>query len=81
MIKELITNITETIEGYEVKNLRWLPIDNIIVGLVKDPILANPKLNNGFIAVTWKRNGKPTNKYGGANRSDLTLKINWDNLK
>ena len=78
MMNEIIKNITQTIEGYPVKDLRWLPIDNIIVGLVKDPILSNPKLNKGYSACTWKRNGKPTYKYGGGNRTDLILNMNYD---
>jgi hypothetical protein len=71
MIDNLI-NIQETIEGYEVKDLKWNPMDNIIVGMVKEPY-SNPKVHDGFVCVQWKRNGKPTNRNRG--RVDLILKL------
>lgn len=69
-----LTNITETIEGYRVKDLRWLSVDNIITGLVKDPVSGKPTLFDGFVACQWKANGKTTNKYKGI--KELYLKIN-----
>lgn len=66
-------NITETMTGYPIKDLRWLPIDNIYVGLVKCPY-ANPNLREGWVAMQWKKNGTPT--YKNKERKDLTLKIN-----
>jgi hypothetical protein len=74
MKQEDLNKITHTIEGDEVKNLKWKALDNIIVGLVKCPILGKPNLHDGFISGMWKANGQPTNKIKG--REDLRLKIN-----
>lgn len=60
-----LKQITQTIEGYPVKDLRWLPLDNIIVGLVKCPYMGKPTLNEGYVSGMWKRNGSPTNKIKG----------------
>ena len=60
-----LNQITQTIEGYPVKNLRWLPLDNIIVGLVKCPYLGKDTLNEGYVSGMWRRNGTPTNKIKG----------------
>jgi len=65
-----LTDIKETIEGYPVIDLRWRPLDNIIVGRVYCPIM------DKVIAVTWRRNGSLTEKFGGNTRKDLYLKIN-----
>lgn len=73
MTKEELSLITETTSGYPVKDLRWLPIDNIIVGLVKDPILGKANLHDGYISGAWRKNGSPTNRIKGC--EDLTLKI------
>lgn len=67
--------ITETVEGYLVKDLVWKPIDNIIRGLVKDPVVGRASFNNGFVVSTWKKNGSVTQKFGGKDRLDLYLKI------
>lgn len=74
MTTEELKQITHTVENYEVKDLRWLQRDNIIVGLVRDPFTGKPTFNNGFISCAWRKNGLPTNKMKG--REDLTLKIN-----
>lgn len=74
MTEEELKQITETIEGYSVKDLRWLSKDNIIVGLVKCPYLGKPNLFNGYTSGMWKRNGIPTNKIKG--HDHLTLKMN-----
>jgi hypothetical protein len=65
MTTDELKQITQTIEGYPVKNLRWLPLDNIIVGLVKCPYLGKPSFNEGYVSGMWKRNGSPTNKIKG----------------
>lgn len=70
-----IKTITHTAEGYEVKDLVWKPTDNIIRGLVKCPVTGRENFNNGFVVVTWRKNGTLTPKYGGANRIDLYLII------
>ncbi len=67
--------ITQTVEGYEVKDLVWRPIDNIIRGFVKDPVTGRETLHNGFVCVTWKKNGSLNQRYGGKERPDLYLKI------
>lgn len=50
-----LDKITHTIEGYRVKDLRWLPLDNIIVGLVECPIWSTEK--RPFVSVKWRKNG------------------------
>lgn len=66
--------ITHTLDGFDVKGLRWNLTDNVITGLVRCPILGKPHINDGFIGCAWRRNGKTTNKHKG--RNDLDLKIN-----
>lgn len=73
MIEELLKDIKETTEGYEVRNLKWNKLDNIIVGQVKCPVLGRENYLDGFITCQWRKNGKPTNFYKG--REDLTLKF------
>jgi len=65
--------ITETIDGYEVKNLRYKKIDNILVGLVKCPICGRENFNDGFVSGQWRTNGSPINAIEG--RTYLKLKI------
>lgn len=73
MNQEYLKTITKTISGLEVKNLRWLKVDNIIVGQVKDPVWGKETLHGGFISAQWTRRGIPTNKIKG--REDLKLDI------
>lgn len=68
-----LDKITETVEGYPVKDLRWLQRDNIIVGLVKCPCLGKANINDGYIGGQWRKNGKATNRIKGMD--DLNLKI------
>ena len=70
---EFINNITETIEGYPIKNLKWNQLDNIIVGMVKCPIIGNENLHEGYIICQWRKNGSATNRFKG--REDLYLKL------
>lgn len=79
MSNEELKLIISTVAGYEVKDLRWLPLDNIITGLVKDPVWGKPDLYGGFIAGQWKRSGTPTNKL--KTRTDLKLNIPNDEAK
>lgn len=72
---EQIKNITHTVEGYEVKDLVWKPVDNIIRGLVKCPASVSTKGQDGFVVATWRKNGTLTAKYGGTGRPDLYLKM------
>jgi hypothetical protein len=73
MNTEQLAAITHTIEGYPVKALKWNPLDNILVGLVKDPMYGNPLLRDGFICVQWTKFGKPLKLNKG--RKDLTLNL------
>ena len=73
-MKPTLDKISQTTEGYEVKNLKWNPLDNIIVGQVKDNI--NPNLRGGWTTVQWKRNGTPTNRFKGI--KELYLKMPVD---
>ena len=73
MEKEQLSQIVETVEGYPVKDLRWLPKDNIIVGLVKCPVWGKESICEGFVSGMWRRTGIPTNRIKG--RNDLTLKM------
>ena len=75
IIIERIKNITETVEGYEVKELTWLERDGVIRGRVKDPVTGREDLHNGFVVATWRKNGSLMPRYGGNTRTDLYLKI------
>ena len=72
---EFIKDITHTIDELPVKDLRWLPIDNIIVGAVKDPIFGKPELHDGWVIVQWSRYGKPLKQNKG--RTELIIKLNY----
>ena len=69
----ILTETNKTIQGYEVINLKFNQIDNIYVGLVKDPLFGDTNLRNGFICVQWSRQGKPLKANKG--RIDLILKL------
>jgi hypothetical protein len=70
-MQDILNTINKTKNGYEVKDLRFLPVDNIIVGLVKCPILGRANLREGFICVQWTTKGKPLRINKG--REDLIL--------
>lgn len=70
---EKLKNITTTKNGFPVKDLRWLPVDNIIVGLVKDPLYGKQHIHDGFIAVQWTSKGKPIKLNKG--RTELIINI------
>lgn len=72
---EVLNSITKTVEGYEVKNLRYKPLDNIITGFVKCPIIGRENLHNGFVTCVWLTNGSTHSRYGGTKRKDLYIKI------
>ena len=76
MKAEELLKIKETVDGQPVKDLRWLPTDNVITGLVKDPILGKPHINDGFVSGMWRSSGIATNRIKG--RSELNLKIPTD---
>ena len=72
-MEDFIKDITKTVDGYLVKDLRYLTLDNIIVGLVKDPIYGNPHLRDGYISAQWNRYGKPIKLNKG--RKELILNL------
>ena len=76
MIAELLKNISKTVDGYPVKNLKYKQLDNIIIGMVKCPIIGNEKIHDGYICCQWRKNGKPTNTFKG--REDLILIMNYE---
>ena len=67
------TGIKQTKEGYKVKDLKFNRLDNIIVGLVQDPICGRPELRDGYVSCNWRTNGSVTSKFGGNKRIDLYL--------
>ncbi len=71
MTEAKLNQITKTVNGYPVKNLRWLERDNIITGLVKCPLFGNNNLHEGFVSCQWSRHGKPLKINKG--REDLKL--------
>jgi len=74
-IAKALQNVTQTVEGYPVKNLTWLPNDNVIRGQVKCPVVGKPNLHDGYIIVTWRKNGTLMGKWGGNTRPDLYLDL------
>lgn len=74
-MEERLVNITQTIKGYEVKNLKFNLRDDIIIGQVKDPITGREELHNGFVTVQWRRNGTATNRWKG--RDDLKITLSF----
>ena len=74
-MENILEKINNTIGGYEVKGLRYKPLDRLIVGFVKCPIWGKPTHNNGYVSVVWRRNGNVLERYGGKDRNDLNLKI------
>lgn len=76
MASESITNIKETQGGYPIKDLRWLPVDSIFVGLVKDPVFGKPTLRDGYVAAQWNKSGKPIKANKG--RAEMILKFDYE---
>lgn len=74
-MQDQLNNIKETVAGFPVKGLRWNPVETIFAGLVKCPVWGRPELHDGYIAVTWRKNGSLTNKFGGSSRKDLYLNL------
>lgn len=75
MLEEIqaeLNTITHTVEGYEVKSLRFIKMDNVIVGLVKCPIWGRDNLHNGFVSCKWRKNGSNLKDKG---RTDLNIKL------
>jgi len=69
-----LNEITQTLGGYPIKNLRYKERDNLYVGLVEDPICGKPELHNGYVVVVWRRNGKVDPRYGSG-RTDLEIDV------
>ena len=75
MNKERLNKVTETINGYSVKNLRYLKLDNIIIGHVKCPIFGKETLHEGFCSIQWTAKGFPIRKYKGLSEYKINLEI------
>jgi len=79
MRQEDLDLITESVEGYEVKNLVWKPNEKVIRGKIKCPFLGKPGFNDGFINCGWRKNGSIVSVAGDidnkTNVQDLYLKI------
>ena len=75
-MEDFIKDITKTIEGFEVKNLKWNQLDNIIVGLVKDPMYGKDTIRDGFVCVQWSKYGKPIKLNKG--RTELIIQLNYE---
>jgi hypothetical protein len=73
MKQEELDKITETINGYPVKNLLYKKNARIITGQVKDPINLFPHLHDGYVGASWNVNGYPQKLNKG--RNDLRLKM------
>lgn len=76
MKQEILDKITETVEGYSVKNLSYKKNDRIITGQVKDPVNLFPHLHDGYVSVVYNVNGYPIKINKG--RKDLIIKIPKD---
>lgn len=72
---ENLDRITETLEGYLVKDLRYNKRDNILIGMVLDPVCGRPSLREGYVTVCWNLRGRVIDRYGGTNRRDLEIDI------
>ena len=62
-----LKHIKETVEGFEVRDLRYKPLDNIIVGYVYCQYV------DKMIVAQWNKQGKPIKLNKG--RTELILKI------
>ncbi len=71
---ENLDKITHTKGGYPIKDIRYKKMDNLIVGLVQDPICGRETFNNGYVSIVWRRNGKVEPRYG-KDRTDLEIDI------
>ena len=68
-------NVTETVEGYPIKDLRLIPLDNIITGFVRCPIYSKPNLHEGWVTIQWNVKGFPIKKYKGMPEYKINLEI------
>ena len=73
MIEEKIKNITQTVGGYEVKDLSFKKNDRIITGRVKDPSNLFPHLYEGYVSCQWNSAGFPIRANKG--RKDMIIQL------
>lgn len=69
-----LTNIVTTLGGYPLKNLRFISIDNIIVGQVLCPLFGKETLHDGYVSIQWSSKGIPIKKYKGM--PDYSINLN-----
>ena len=70
-----LNKVVLTKEGYEVKDLSYKAMENIITGRVKCPIKGKATLHEGFVGCAWYTNGRVLPRYGGKDREDLNLNM------
>ena len=68
-----LETITETVGKYPIKNLRFISLDNIIVGQVLCPIFSNPNIHDGYCTIQWNKHGFPLKKYKGMDDFKIDL--------
>lgn len=71
-----LETITETTGKHQLKNLRFIELDNIIVGQVLCPLHGNPNLHEGYVSIQWNKHGFPIRKYKGMSEYSITLNLN-----
>lgn len=71
-MNELLSKISLTTGGLLVRDLRYLPVDNIIVGLVQDTEYGSP-VRDYMIAVQWTKQGKPIKVNKGRKNLEISI--------
>lgn len=76
-LEERLKGVSETIEGYEVKDLVFhnKGLRKYIGGLVKDPIYGRP-IRDGWVGCSWYVNGEAMAQGYKKPRKDFDLKFN-----
>lgn len=69
-----LETIEQTSGGYKLKNLRFIKLDNIIVGQVLCPTFGKPNLYDGYCTIQWNTSGIPIKKYKGMSEYSITIK-------
>ena len=78
MEKEKIALIKQTIDGSQVKDLKYKSVDNLIIGLVRDTLTGQPN-RDYWVRCCWRPNGSVIARYGGNSRKELYLDL--ENIK
>ena len=70
-----LKDIDKTLGGLIVKGLVFKPVDNIIIGFVKDPLFGKPSLHDGFICCQWSAKGLPIKLNKGRKELEINLEM------